>query len=71
MGDNFTTYLLNMVLRILPSTVLRQALLGLCEGVVEAAVRNTTQLWALCPTEYYPEAREKWLSDDEHAVIRL
>ncbi|MBQ6600251.1 MAG: hypothetical protein IIX36_01270 [Clostridia bacterium] len=70
MGDNFTTYLLNMVLRVLPSTVLRQALLGLCEGAVEAAIRNTTQLWALCPTKYYPEAREKWLSDDDHAVIR-
>lgn len=70
MGDSFTTYLLNMVLRVLPSTVLRQALLGLCEGVVEAAIRSTTQLWALCPTEYYPEAREKWLSDDEYALIR-
>ena len=70
MGDSYTTYLLNMVLRILPSTVLRQALVGLCEGAVEAAIRNTTQLWALCPTKYYPEAREKWLSDDEHTVIR-
>lgn len=70
MGDTYTTYLLNIVLRILPSTVLRQALEGLCEGAVEAAIRNTTQLWALCPTKYYPEAREKWLSDDEHAVIR-
>lgn len=70
MGDSYTTYLLNIVLRVLPSTVLRQALLGLCEGAVEAAVRNTTQLWALCPTEYYPEAREKWLNDEEHTVIR-
>lgn len=70
MGDTFTTYLLNMVLRILPSTVLRQALEGLCEGAVEAAIRNTTQLWALCPTKYYEEARAKWLSDDEHKVIR-
>lgn len=70
MGDSFTTYLLNMVLRVLPSTVLRQALIGLCEGAVEAAIRNTTQLWALCPTKYYPEAREKWLSDAEHAIIR-
>lgn len=70
MGDSFTTYLLNIVLRILPSTVLRQALIGLCEGAVEAAIRNTTQLWALCPTSYYPEAREKWLSDAEHTLIR-
>lgn len=70
MGDTYTTYLLNMVLRVLPSTVLRQALIGLCEGAVEGAIRNTTQLWALCPTKYYAQAREKWLADDEHTVIR-
>lgn len=70
MGDTFTTYMLNIVLRILPSNVLREALLGLCEGVVEAGIRNTTQLWALCPTEYYEEARAKWLMDDEHTLIR-
>ncbi len=70
MGDTFTSYLLNIVLRILPTDVLQQALQGLCEGAVEAAIRNTTQLWALCPTEYYEQARAKWLADDEHAVIR-
>ncbi len=70
MGDTYTTYMLNIVLRILPTNVLQQALQGLCEGAVEAAIRNTTQLWALCPTRYYEEARAKWLSDDEHAVIR-
>ncbi len=70
MGESFTSYMLNMVLRILPTDVLQQALQGLCEGAVEAAIRNTTQLWALCPTRYYEEARAKWLSDDEHTVIR-
>lgn len=70
MGDTYTTYILNMVLRVLPSTVLRQALEGLCEGAIEAAIRNTTQLWALCPTKYYEDARAKWLSDDDHTVIR-
>ena len=40
------------------------------EGVVEAGVRSTTIIWALCPTDYYEEAREKWLSDDEYALIR-
>ncbi len=69
MGDSFTTYLLNMVLRILPSDVLKQAVIGLADGAIEAAIRNSTQLWALCPTEYYAEAREKWLSDDAHAKL--
>ncbi len=70
MGDSYTTYLINMALRLLPKKILKTALYALADGVVEAVVRNTTQLWALCPTEYYPEAREKWLSDDEHAVVR-
>lgn len=70
MGDTYTSYMLNIVLRILPTNVLQEALQGLCEGAVEAAIRNTTQLWALCPTKYYAEARAKWLEDDEHAVIR-
>ena len=70
MGDSYTTYLLNMLLRLLPKDILKTALYAVADGVVEAAVRSTTQLWALCPAEYYPEAREKWLSDDKYAVIR-
>ncbi len=70
LGDTFTTYMLNIVLRILPNDVMIGALLGLCDGAVEAAIRNTTQLWALCPTKYYEQARETWLSDDDHALIR-
>ena len=70
MGDNYTTYLLNMALRLLPKKILKTALYALVDGAVEAVVRNTTQLWAVCPTEYYEVARAKWLADDEHAVIR-
>ncbi len=70
LGETPLAYLLNMVLRILPKDVLKSALGGLAEGVVEAGVRSTTIIWALCPTDYYEEAREKWLSDDEYALIR-
>lgn len=70
LGKTPLAYLLNIVLRILPKDVLKSALGGLAEGVVEAGVRSTTIIWALCPTDYYEEAREKWLSDDEYALIR-
>ena len=70
LGQTPLAYLLNIVLRILPKDVLKSALGGLAEGVVEAGVRSTTIIWALCPTDYYEEAREKWLSDDEYALIR-
>ncbi len=70
LGDTYLSYILNMVLRILPSWLLKDALAALAEGVVEAGVRSTTLLWALCPTDYYEEARAKWLETDEYAVIR-
>ena len=70
MGENYTSYLINMLLRLLPKKILKTALYALADGAVDALVRTTTQLWALCPTEYYPEARKKWLSDEEHTVIR-
>lgn len=70
LGKTPLAYLLNIVLRILPKDVLKSALGGLAEGVVEAGVRSTTIIWALCPTDYYEEAREKWLSDEEYALIR-
>ena len=70
LGESSLAYFLNMVLRILPSDVLKSALGGLAEGVVEAGVRSTTIIWALCPTDYYEEARAKWLADEEYALIR-
>ena len=70
LGETPLAYLLNVVLRILPTDVMQSALGGLVEGVVESGVRTTTIMWALCPTDYYEQAREKWLSDDEYAVIR-
>ena len=70
LGETPLAYLLNVVLRILPTDVMQSALGGLVEGVVESGVRTTTIMWALCPTDYYEQAREKWLSDDEYALIR-
>ncbi len=70
LGETPLAYFLNIMLRILPSDVLKSALGGLAEGVVEAGIRSTTIIWALCPTDYYTEAREKWLSGDEYALVR-
>lgn len=70
LGDTALSYIINMLLRvILPESVLKEALTGLVEGVVEVAARRSTILWALCPTDYYEEARAKWLSDKDYAVI--
>jgi len=69
LGETPVAYLVNMVLRILPETVLKGALKSLVKGVAEVAIRPTTILWALCPTDYYEEARAIWLEDEEFSKI--
>lgn len=61
MGETPLAYLLNMVLRILPTDVLKSALSGLANGLIDVAALRTTMLWALCPNAYYPEAKKMWL----------
>ncbi|MBQ8029709.1 MAG: hypothetical protein IJ262_09955 [Clostridia bacterium] len=70
LGETPLAYILNMALRILPSDVLKSALEGLAGGVVNVAARTSTMLWALCPTEYYEEAKAIWLEGDEYALVR-
>ena len=69
LGDSWLSYLLNIVLRILPTDVLKSALGGLADSLVETAIVPTTILWALCPAEYYEEGREKWLASGEYPEI--
>ncbi len=69
LGETPVAYLVNMVLRILPETVLKGALQSLVKGVAEVAIRPTTILWALCPTDYYEQARKIWLEDESFAKI--
>ena len=70
MGETYLAYLLNMVLRILPDDVLKSALGGLADGLVDIAALRSTMIWALCPDEYYEEAKAKWLDgNDELAGI--
>lgn len=69
LGDTYLAYILNMVLRILPDDVLKSVLSALAAGVVEAGILPTTIMWALCPTDYYQQARAKWLDNDEYKAI--
>ena len=71
MGETPLAYLINMVLRILPDDVLKTALHGLADGVVDIAALRSTLIWALCPDDYYEEARARWLDgNDDLAGIR-
>lgn len=70
LGETPLAYLLNMVLRILPDDVLKSALGGLANGLVDIAALRSTMIWALCPDAYYEEAKAIWLDgNDELAGI--
>lgn len=71
MGETSLAYLLNIVLRILPTDVLKSALGGLANGLVDIAALRSTMIWALCPDEYYAEAKKLWLegNDDLKGIL--
>ena len=69
LGDTYLAYLINIVLRILPEDVIDATLHGVLDGLISAGVRSTTLIWALCPTDYYQQARAMWLEDEEYASI--
>lgn len=69
LGDTYLSYLINVVLRLLPEDVIQATLHGILDGLVSAGVRSTTLIWALCPTDYYEQARAMWLEDEEYADI--
>ncbi len=63
LGETWTSYLLNIVLRILPEDVLQSILQGILKGAVDTILGNNTLLWALVPREYFDEAFEKHFKD--------
>ena len=65
LGETPLAYLLNIVLRILPDDVLKDALSGLANGLVDIAALRSTMIWALCPDAYYEEAKAMWLEGND------
>ena len=70
LGDSYLSYLVNMVLRILPKDVLMNALGKMAAGVVDIAARHSTIIWALCPDAYYEQAKAIWLQGKEYDYLR-
>ncbi len=69
-GDKMTGNLINIAIRILPTSVVLGFLDGLQKGLCEGLLLNCTTMWSLIPQEDYIECRDKWLSDSEHDEIR-
>ncbi len=62
-------YLVNTLIRIFPHDVLNDVLDVAVDILVEDYLEYSTMMWGLMPSEYYPELRERYLSDEDNAVL--
>ncbi len=72
LGETWTSYLLNLVLRILPEDVVQNILASIVQGAIDTLLGNNTLFWALMPTAYFDESFENYFKDKgpEYDVIK-
>ncbi len=70
LDGEWSSYLINMVLRFFPKDVLNSLLDGAVEGLINNGLKYSTLIWGLCPSENYPAGAEKYLSDESTKEIR-
>ncbi len=67
--DDFTSYLINVVLRIMPNADLNNILDIAVTSLIMDYMRYSTLMWGLCPSGNYPACREMYLSDEDTVEI--
>lgn len=67
--DDYLGYLINIVLRFLPNADVNNLLDIVFDTFIREYAGYSTALWGLCPTENYPGAREKYLTDESMKYI--
>ena len=70
MGNSWSSYLINLIIRFLPKDVLNNVLDNAFDTVVGDYMKYSTLLWGLVPSENYPACAEKYLSDEDSKEIR-
>lgn len=70
MGESWSSYLINLIIRFLPKDVLNNVLDNAFDTVVGDYMKYSTMLWGLVPSENYPACAEKYLSDEDSQEIR-
>ncbi len=68
--NNILSYVINIVLRIMPNADLHTLLDVVFDTFVADYAGYSTALWGLCPTENYPGARERYLMAEGMENIR-
>lgn len=75
-GDEYMSlaYLGNTIARVLPEELfkdfLEEALSRAVNEVLAKMIRNCQSMWALVPSDVYPELSEKYISDEAHAKLK-
>ena len=67
--EDYLSYLVNIVLRILPNADVNNILDQAVKTLVFDYTRYSTLLWGLCPSGNYPACREMYLTDEGAAKI--
>ncbi len=62
--------LITVILRILPNKTVNDILDKAVDTLIEDYLGNSTCMWGLVPQANYPHAAEKYLSDEDDAVIK-
>ena len=68
--DNILSYVINIVLRIMPNADLHTILDVVFDTFISEYAGYSTAFWGLCPTENYPGARERYLMAEGMENIR-
>lgn len=70
MDGNYTSYLINIALRIIPKQIILDLLTKIVDRLREDVLLNCTMIFGLVPSEDYDALAAKYLSDPAHAEIR-
>lgn len=62
--DDMMSYLINIILRILPNADINNILDVAVKVLIEDYLRYSTLFWGLCPSGNYPACREMYLLDE-------
>jgi len=70
MDDSYTSYLINIALRIVPKQILLDLLDKVIAKLREMVLLNCTMIWGLVPSGDYDALAAKYLTDPAHAEIK-
>lgn len=68
--DEEEARMIEVIARIIPDEVLMSCLNATVDKLVDDVLRTNTNLWALVPSAYYPEASQTLLAGDEYKEIK-